>query len=366
MRKKAGLIIKILFFCGLFLISGTIAYFFRIYKNIVVTTPGTKQTTPAPTPTPDPLRIRNILLLGYAGGDHDGAALTDTIILARIYPKDKKIVLLSIPRDIWVPVPISKESTQHFKINHAFAIGIDDKKYPDKDDKYKGLYGAGTLSKEMISIVTGIMPENFAAINFSGFTSIVDSFGGIEVNIPFSFEDKYYPIKGLENDICGKSEEELESLHATMSGQLLEKEFTCRYETLNFQKGYAALDGETALKFVRSRHSDINGNDFGRALRQQAFLIGVKNKLLKIGSIPKILTSVNTLSKNILTDVDVKTALEIASEQETLSDFEIKSLSLTTDNVLMESQSSDHQYILISKDGIDNWESVHQYIKENI
>ncbi|KKQ75371.1 MAG: hypothetical protein US95_C0005G0024, partial [Candidatus Woesebacteria bacterium GW2011_GWB1_38_5] len=75
---------------------------------------------------------------------------------------------------------------------------------------------------------------------------------------------------------------------------------------------------------------------------------------------------VNTLSKNILTDVDVKTALEIASEQETLSDFEIKSLSLTTDNVLMESQSSDHQYILISKDGIDNWESVHQYIKENI
>ena len=109
---------------------------------------------------------------------------------------------------------------------------------------------------------------------------------------------------------------------------LLAKEFTCRYETLNFQKGYAALDGETALKFVRSRHSDINGNDFGRALRQQAFLIGVKNKLLKIGSIPKILTSVNTLSKNILTDVDVKTALEIASEQETLSDFEIKSLKI--------------------------------------
>ena len=318
------------------------------------------------TPTPDPLRIRNILLLGYAGGDHDGATLTDTIILARIYPKDQKIKLISIPRDIWVQIPISKDDSQNFKINHAFAIGLDNKKYPDKEEKYKSLYGAGLMAREAVAKVTGIMPENFVAINFNGFKSIVDNLGGVTVNVPFSFEDKFYPITGLEKDTCGKSDEEVEALTATMSGDLLEEEFTCRYETLDFTKGSTTMDGETALKFVRSRHSETNGNDFGRALRQQAFLVGVKNKLLKIGSIPKIITLANSLSKNVMTDIDFKTAFQILNEQETLTDFTIEPLSLTTDNVLMEGQSSDGQYILTSKDGENNWSSVQQFIHDNI
>ena len=367
MKKKRRLFIKLLFLCGLFFIALSVTYFTVIYKNVVVKNPySSVKTTPAPTPTPDPLRIRNILLLGYAGGDHDGATLTDTIILARIYPKDKKIKLISIPRDIWVPIPVTNESTQSFKINHAFAIGLDDKKYPDKDNIYKGLFGAGTLARSMVSIVTGIMPENFIAINFNGFKAIVDNLGGVEVNIPFTFEDKYYPIKGLEKDTCGKDDTEMKALQATLSGQLLEEEFTCRFETLKFEKGKTILDGETALKFVRSRHSDINGNDFGRAVRQQAFLVGVKNKLLKTGSIPKLITLVNTLSKNVLTDIDLKTALQIVSEQVTLSDLKIETITLTTDNVLMESQSSDIQFILIPKEGEGNWDGIQKYIQDNI
>ncbi len=366
MKRGPKIIVNTLFLCGLFFLALSVGYFFTVYKKIVVEKKGSEATTPAPTPTPDPLRIRNILLLGYAGGTHDGATLTDTMILVRIYPKDKKILLLSIPRDLWVPIPISKNTTQYFKINHAFAIGLDDKKYPDKEDKYTGIYGAGTLARNAVNTVTGITPDNFIAINFSGFKSIVDNLGGVEVNIPYSFEDKYYPIEGLEKETCGRDEAEMKLLTATMSGDLLEKMFTCRYETLKFEKGKTVLDGESALKFVRSRHSDINGNDFGRALRQQAFLVGVKNKLLKTGSIPKIVALINTLSKNVITDIDLKTALKIAGEQETLSDFKVESLTLTTDNVLMESLSTDRQYILISKDGEGNWENVHKYIQENI
>lgn len=365
MTSKYRNISKLLLFIGLFLISASFAYFYGIYKNVVVTSNAPK-TTPSPTPTPDPLRIRNVLLLGYAGGDHDGATLTDTMILARIYPKDKKIKLISIPRDIWIPIPVSKSSYESFKLNHAFAIGLDDKKYPDKDEKYKGIYGAGTLVRESVGVVTGITPENFVAINFSGFKGVVDGLGGIEVNIPFSFEDKYYPIKGLENETCGKDEDEMKALHATLSGQLLEKEFPCRFETLNFKKGVTTLDGDTALKFVRSRHSDINGSDFGRALRQQAFLVGVKNKMLKLGSIPKIITTINTLSKNVLTDIDFKTALQIINEQETLTDFKIETLTISTDNVLKESFSSDRQYILIPRSGDGNWNEIHEYIQDNI
>jgi LCP family protein required for cell wall assembly len=366
MKKNSKILLKILFLCGLFLVTLSASYFYLSYKKIVVKRSGSAVTTPAPTPTPDPLRIRNILLLGYAGGTHDGASLTDTMILVRIYPKNKKILLVSIPRDLWVPIPVSKNETQYFKINHAFAIGLDDKKFPDKEEKYKGLYGAGSLARNAVNIVTGLELDNFVAINFSGFKSIVDDLGGVQVNVPYSFEDKYYPIEGLEKDTCGKDEAEMKVLTATMSGDLLEKEFTCRYETLIFQKGLSTLDGETALKFVRSRHSETNGNDFGRALRQQIFLVGIKNKLLKIGSLTKIISIVNTLTKNVITDIDLKTAFQIASEQETFSDFKIESISLTTDNVLMESLSSDRQYILISKDGEGNWENVHKFIEENI
>jgi len=366
MKKNSKILVKILFLCGLFLITLSASYFYLSYKKIVVKRSEGAETTPAPTPTPDPLRIRNILLLGYAGGTHDGASLTDTMILLRIYPKDKKILLISIPRDLWVPIPVSKNETQYFKINHSFAIGLDDKKFPDKEEKYRGLYGAGSLTRHAVNIVTGLEPDNFVAINFSGFKSIVDDLGGVQVNVPYSFEDKYYPIEGLEKDTCGKDEAEIKALTATMSGDLLEKEFTCRYETLKFQKGLSALDGETALKFVRSRHSETNGNDFGRALRQQIFLVGIKNKLLKIGSLTKIVSIVNTLTKNVITDIDLNTAFQIASEQETFSDFKIESISLTTDNVLMESLSSDRQYILISKDGEGNWENVHKFIEENI
>ncbi len=366
MAKKSHPIAKFLFFCGLFFIALTVTYLSVIYKNIVVKNTTDNNTTPIPTPTPDPLRIRNVLLLGYAGGDHDGATLTDTMILARVYPKDKKIILISIPRDIWVPIPVTKESTQYFKINHSFAIGLDDKKYPNKDERFRGVFGAGTLVRTAVSTVTGIMPENFIAINFDGFKNIVDNMGGVTVNIPFTFEDKYYPIKGLEKDTCGKDETEMKALEATLSGQLLEKEYLCRYETIKFEKGTKVLDGETALKFVRSRHSDINGNDFGRSLRQQAFLVGVKNKLLKIGSIPKLITLTNTLSKNVTTDIDLKTALQILSEQETISDFKIETLSLTTDNVLVESMSSDRQYILIPKEGDNNWSGIQKYIQGNI
>lgn len=358
---------NIVFFCGLFLLALSAGYFFTIYKKIVVgKNPENILTTPAPTPTPDPLRIRNVLLLGYAGGDHDGATLTDTMILLRIYPKDNKILLLSIPRDLWVGLPTTNDITQNFKINHAFAIGLDDKKYPEKDSDFKGLYGAGNLARFAVNTVTGIYPENFVAINFDGFKSIVNNLGGVEVNIPYAFEDKYYPVKGLEKDTCGRDEAEMELLTATMSGDLLEKMFICRYENLKFEKGKTVLDGDAALKFVRSRHSDINGNDFGRAQRQQAFLVGVKNKMLKVGSITKIITLVNTLSKNVVTDIDLKTAFQIVSEQETLSDFKVETLVLTTDNVLMEGMSTDRQYILTSKEGEGSWESVHKFIEENI
>ncbi|HLE49485.1 MAG TPA: LCP family protein [Patescibacteria group bacterium] len=365
-KLKKRKILGIIYVLFLFTLAATVTYAIRTYNKVVVKSPDDPSITLAPTPTPDPLRIRNILLLGYAGGNHEGATLTDTMMLASIRPKENKIILISIPRDIFVPIPISKDNIEKHKINHAFAIGLDDKKYPEKPDKYKGIIGAGNLSRDMVELVTGIHPDNFIAIDFQGFIRIVDILGGVTVSVPYSFEDKYYPIEGLENDICGKSDEDIKALHATLSGQLLEKEFTCRFETIHYDKGTETLDSENALKFVRSRHSDINGSDFGRSLRQQAFLVGVKNKLLSFSTLTKVIPVINTLSDHTLTDIDIQTFYEIAKDQKEIQDVSISTISLNTDNVLIDAISSDKQYILLPKSGEGNWDQIHEFIKKEL
>jgi LCP family protein required for cell wall assembly len=368
-EKKFRLRIIISVFIVL-LVGLSFTFLYKVYKRILVSTPDTitiGSTAPAtPTPTPDPLAPKNILLLGYAGGDHEGATLTDTIMVAHIDPRKEDITLISVPRDLWVPIPVEDNNTENSKINAAFAIGLDDKKYPNKLPQYKGVGGAGKLAEDMVGMVTGLHIDNFVAINFEGFKKMIDILGGVNVYVPETFEDKFYPIAGEEKNTCGKSDEELAALNATMSGQLLEKEFTCRFETISFVKGLTTMDSETALKFVRSRHSETNGNDFARSTRQQALIIGVKNKLLKISSIPKIVPIINSMSKYLITDIDIKTALDIFSDQTLPKSVDIKTINLSIDNVLQESISADHQYILIPKDSEDNWGVIHDYIREQL
>jgi LCP family protein required for cell wall assembly len=369
MTKKKTITIFLLVI--LFLASATIAYFWGVYKNIYV--PSNKNISIAagasvtPTPTPDPLGPRNILLLGYGGASHvDGSLLTDTMIVAHILPREKEVTLISIPRDIFVPLAVEEGKTKKFKVNHAYAIGTDDVNYPNKSKVYNGLAGGGLMAEEGVSMITGLNIQNWVSVDFIGFINIVDALGGVSVNVPYSFEDDYYPITGEEDNTCGKSEEEVDVLTATMSGDLLLKEFPCRFEKLVFSRGAQIMDGQTALEFVRSRHSAVGGSDFGRSQRQQAFLVAIKNKLLSYKSIPRLIPVINLLSKNTRTDIDIKTGIDLLKQQASLSDVEIKTISLTTDNVLKETYATDGQYILIPKSGDENWESIHKYIDREL
>lgn len=325
-----------------------------------------QETPQLPTPTPDPLGAKNIALLGYAGGNHDGATLTDTIIIAHVEPRNDKITFISVPRDIWVPLEVRPGENEHFKINHAYAIGLDDEKYPDKPSKYLGEVGAITLAKDTLETVTGLKIDNVITINFQGFKNVINTLGGVDINVPQKLDDEYYPIEGEEDNTCDKSPEEIEALEATMSGDKLDEEFKCRYEHLVVEKGYQTLDADLALKYVRSRHSQIGGNDFGRSRRQLALLTGIKNKLLNIKNLPKIISVIDTLSKNSRTDIDLTHAYSLLNSVGGVKDVVLNSISLDTDNVLEESKSSDGQYILVAKGGSDNWDEIHKFIEENL
>ena len=218
-----------IFFTVLFVATSLVAYSYYTYRQVYVgSTPTVKaiaRIPSTPTPTPDPLAKKNILLLGYGGVGHEGGLLTDTIILAQIDPRENTATLISIPRDIWIPLEVKEGSPEHIKINAAYAVGEDDEKYPDKADYYTGRAGGGNMAKDAISLVTGQNVDNFISINFGGFTNVVDSLGGINVYVPHTFDDAYYPLKGKEDETCNKSDEKIEILTATMSGFLLEKEF---------------------------------------------------------------------------------------------------------------------------------------------
>lgn len=238
----------------------------------------------------------NILLLGIAGGAHEGATLTDTIMFVHITPEEKQAVLVSIPRDLWVPVLGSK-------INAAYEFA---------EQKRKG--GGLTLAKATVADILG-QPVHYAVrVDFSGFVKIIDQVGGLDIEVDQTFDDYNYPIPGKESDPCGKSEDELNALEATRSASPtivpLAEIFPCRVEHIHFDKGRHRMDGETALKYVRSRQAQgEEGTDFARSRRQQKVLLALRDKVISLGVLLnpfKLIALSQTLGRSI--DTDIKSA----------------------------------------------------------
>lgn len=314
--------------------------FIKVGEEEVVAKAPPPQVVPAKVNLDDDQSV-NIVLLGQGGVGHDGGGLSDAIILLNINPIDKKTKIISIPRDLWV-----KFQGQENKINHAF------------------VEGPGAI-KEAITTVTGIRPEYFLAIDFNSFQQAVDELGGVTVNVPVAFDDHYYPIKGLENESCGFSPDKIQEVHQKYSGFELEKQFECRYEHLHFEQGPQKMDGATALKFVRSRHSSQHGGDFSRSERQQALLMGVKDTLFSLEAFDNVPKFFERMRGFVNTDLDVSHAVAIAEMVVNPKDFDIQHITLTTDDVLSDGKSSLGAYILFPKAGMNNWTEVQEYISSH-
>ncbi len=261
----------------------------------------------------------NILLLGIAGGTHEGPNLTDTIMVVSYNLKTNQAYLLSIPRDLWLP---SFQS----KANAVYEIGL---------SQGNGL----GLSKVVMGNILGLPIHYTLRVDFNGFIQAVNTLGGIDVTVDRTFDDYNYPIEGKENDLCGYTEKEIDvssdeakqlniepgkqrvfiapdGSMATNSAQEDSgaKYFTCRYEHIHFDKGLVHMDGTTSLKFVRSRHG-TNGeaSDFARSKRQEKVLEAVRNKVLSFETLTnpvRISELIKTFGRSIDTDITVKDTVE--------------------------------------------------------
>ncbi len=202
----------------------------------------------------------NILLLGTGGEGHDGPNLADTIMLASFKPSTHEVALISFPRDLTVPV--DGLSTWR-KINSLNAIG---------ESRKKGDGSNFTITN--LSKTFNLDINYYVRVDFNAFENIIDLLDGITVNVENTLSDYKYPISGQEDN----------------------PNYYARFEHLYVEKGEQKMDGNLALKFVRSRHaSGIEGNDFARARRQQLVIEAVKQNLLQ----QEILLKPNTISKII-------------------------------------------------------------------
>lgn len=318
---------------------------------------------PSPTPTPGPAPI-SMLMVGYGGPGHDGPYLTDTMIQVVVQPNEKRILLISIPRDLYVKIPVSAETIVADKINAAFAIGIDDEGYPAKAPEYKSTKNPGALVEKVVGTVTGIPVTSYFGMTFSGFVKAVDKLGGIDVYFPVDFDDYRYPILGKENDTCGKPPEEVASLSAALAGDPLEEKFECRYEHVHVSKGLRHLDGELALKIVRSRHSANLRGDFSRSERQKEVIQAIKSRMFQIGFLPKAIPFFLSMSQEIKTDVNVAFLQSMLPYAQDLQSYKIISIGLTDQNVFGASTNAKGQYILQPVAGEDNYTGVHDFIMQ--
>lgn len=280
----------------------------------------------------------NILLLGIGGKNHDGADLTDTIILLSVSLAQNDLVLISIPRDIWI-------SGFNDKINAAYQIG-----------EAKKVGGGFILAKSAVEEVVG-MPVHYAAlIDFSGFKEIIDLINGIDLNIDETFTDNQFPLAGKENDNCGG-----------------DPEYSCRYESVTFTKGIEHMDGERALKYVRSRYATgENGTDFSRGERQLDVISAIKNKLVtqKILFKPKkLLQFLQIADKTTKTDLvsgeTLLLARKIFSDKQTIRSFDLpwNRPELNQPGLLISPSPWLYEglWVLVPKSG--NYNKTHEYLK---
>ncbi len=184
----------------------------------------------------------NILLLGIGGKDHAGADLTDTIIIASLIPETKKVAMISIPRDLAIPI----QNYGWRKANRINSFG---------EEREKG--SGAKLAAQTLSEIFDLPIHYYARIDFEGFIQAIDKLGGVKVYVENDINDYQYPVLGEEENPNYKE----------------------RFEHLYIEKGWQEMDGELALKYARSRHTPgVEGSDFARAKRQQKIIAALKDK----------------------------------------------------------------------------------------
>jgi LCP family protein required for cell wall assembly len=241
-------------------VSGGLSYFlpaaYLAYQStgvgVVVPPPSPTSLPFTPSPstaaTPAQAGAFTVLLLGSDDdskftGDH---VLTQSMILVRVIPSTKQVIMLSIPRDLWVPLSTGGSG----KIDGAYS------------------YGRAGAAIATVEQNFGVHVNDYIWVGLLGLIRVIDAIGGIDVVTSNPVLDDYYPLDISTNTPYG-------------------------YSRIAVLGGPQHLDGVHALQYVRSRHNDLQ-SDFGRSRRQQQVLLAIRQKAKQLSpeDIPALATAI--------------------------------------------------------------------------
>ncbi len=211
---------------------------------------------PQPVPASKALeKTENILLLGSDLRPGDNSWRTDTLLLVAIDHENNRVGILSFPRDYWLYIPgyVSDYGARYQRINQVDFIGERVLKHPE---------GGFGLLKEIMRDNFGIRIDRFARLHRQGFVDIVDTLGGIDINLDCELWE-LSPTDGKPGFKIGNEP----------------------FYVLYLPAGPNHLDGETALQFTTYRY---NSADWDRARRQQQFLLAAREQFVRAGTLTQI------------------------------------------------------------------------------
>jgi LCP family protein required for cell wall assembly len=220
----------------------------------------------------------NVMLYGYGGAGHDGAFLTDSLMLVSIQPRatgPPQVAEISIPRDWYAPIQLGQGKTRFGRVNEAYADGM----LGWGPGSASALNAGAAVANPTFEHLLGVHIDHWIGVDFQAFQQAVDAVGGVEVNVVNTFTDSQYP--------CSQGQ-------------------GCSYKTVHFNAGRQHMDGRTALIFARSRHGNgLEGSDFARSHRQQLIIAALKQKVVGLGGIGNLPDLLNALGDNVRTDLQI-------------------------------------------------------------
>jgi LCP family protein required for cell wall assembly len=193
----------------------------------------------------------NLLLLGIdqRPNEDPNTTRTDTMIVFSLDPATKTAGMLSIPRDLYVPLPNRGQD----RINTAH------------------VYGGPEYASKAVEYNLGIPIHHYVRVNFKALTTLVDLVGGIDIYVDEDINDQAYPDQGYG------------------------------YDPFVISAGWHHMDGAIALKYARTRHGS---SDFYRMRRQQQVIMALRDRVLGTDAVTKLLPNAPQILLTLKTAID--------------------------------------------------------------
>lgn len=277
----------------------------------------------------------NILLFGTSEDDpgHNGASLSDSIMVLSVNQEKEKAFMFSVPRDLWVDYGQACLSGYSGKINAVYSCGAED------GDEVAG----AKFLRDKVGDVFGLDIQYHVKVNYAVVRDLTTSLGGVTVVIDSS------DSRGIYDSNMGS--------------------------LLRLPNGPATIAGEQALAFVRARGDGyasygFNGSNFDREKNQQKMLIAIRDKALSAGTLTNpvaINGLLDALGNNIRTNFSAAEVNTLARLAEKIPAENVRSLSLIDKTTpLVTTGSYNGQSIVRPVAGIGVFDEIQSYIKKQM